>query len=72
MAGQTDTTHECPAPACLRRVPRQQFACRGDWFRLPLELRRVISGNYRRDPGAHVEAMAEAMEWYEQHPLAVE
>lgn len=44
-----------------------RVACRADWFRLPAELRRAISGNYRLDPLAHIEAMTEAAEWYEGH-----
>lgn len=62
-----DTTHECPAPACARRVPRHQFACGRDWYRLPYSLRRPISANYGRDVAAHAEAMKAAAEWYEQN-----
>jgi hypothetical protein len=60
-------THECPAPGCVKRVPRHQFACPVDWVRLPPEMRREINSTYRRDWGAHIKAMHAAIDWYGQH-----
>jgi hypothetical protein len=48
-----------------------QFACRADWFRLPLEIRRAIASNYGRDRAAHLEAMGDAMAWYAENPQEV-
>jgi|AntDryMetagUQ889_1029465.scaffolds.fasta_scaffold86158_2 hypothetical protein len=56
-------THTCPG-GCGHRVPRHHFACRNCWGRLPTDLRQPISVTYQRDPDAHMEAMADAMEWY--------
>lgn len=63
----TSRTHACPAN-CGHQVFENQFACRTDWYRLPLEIRRGITGNYRRDPAAHIEAMGDAIEWYRANP----
>jgi len=62
-----NTTHACPGQ-CGRQVFTHQFACRADWFRLPLDLRRAITDNYRRDRAAHLEAMSDAIEWYRANP----
>lgn len=40
------------------------FACRADWYRLPLDYRRAITSNYRTHPTNHLAAMAAAMEWW--------
>lgn len=63
-------THPCPA-GCGKPVFTNQFACRTDWYRLPLDLRRAITSTYRRDRGAHLEAMGDAMQWYAEHPREV-
>lgn len=60
-------THRCPG-GCARQVPSHHFACRTDWFRLPINLREPISDNYLRDPAAHLAAMQDAMQWYREHP----
>lgn len=47
----TDTTHECPAPECDRRVPFEQFACRTHWFSIAGQLRRELLREWRDHPG---------------------
>jgi len=66
----TDRTHACPG-GCGRHVFTHMFACRADWYRLPLDIRRGITGNYRRDRAAHLEAMGDAMTWYRENPREV-
>lgn len=71
LPAREDTTHECPAPWCDRRVPQTMFACRADWYRLPQELRNDIWAGYRdqSDGGeAHRLAMAAAMAFYADNP----
>lgn len=63
ITSRTSVTHACPG-GCGRQVPGHHFACHTDWLRLPFELRKPISANYRRDPTAHFEAMTAAMAWY--------
>lgn len=65
-----NATHACPGK-CGHQVLNQEFACRDDWFRLPLDLRRGITNGYRSNPGAHLAAMADAMNWYRANPRAV-
>jgi hypothetical protein len=60
--------HDCPG-GCGRSVPDHHFACRGCWYRLPLDLRHPISANYQRNPDAHHEAMRDARRWYREHPV---
>jgi len=64
MSGRT---HDCPG-GCGRQVFTHMFACRADWYRLPLDLRRPITATYGRDRDAHLEAMGDAMTWYAEHP----
>ena len=59
-------THNCPG-GCGRQVPYHHFSCRSCWYRLPMDLRRPISGNWQRDPVAHAEAMLDAMQWYAEN-----
>lgn len=66
----TGRTHACPGN-CGAQVFTHQFACRTDWYRLPLEIRRDITSNYRRDRAAHLEAMGDAMQWYTENPQEV-
>jgi len=61
--GAVMKTHACPG-GCGHQVPRHHFACRNCWARLPADLRQPISTTYQRDPVAHMDAMADAMEWY--------
>jgi hypothetical protein len=57
--------HDCPG-GCGAKVERHLFACRGCWARLPIELRRWITGAYRRRAhGDHIRAMAEAVRFYQ-------
>lgn len=60
-------THACPG-GCGAQVPRHLFACRDDWYRLPADLRRPITANYRRDLVNHRKAMADAHRWYRENP----
>lgn len=62
-----DRTHDCPG-GCGHQVFTHLFACRADWFRLPLDYRRAITSNYRTHPTNHLAAMAAAMEWYRANP----
>jgi len=66
----TDRTHACPG-GCGHQVLNHEFACRTDWFRLPLDIRRGITGNYRRDPNAHFAAVRDAIDWYRENPREV-
>lgn len=66
MPDQAPRTHECPAPGCVRRVPRHQFACPADWYRLPVEIRRAINDGFRRDWSMWAEAAEKATSWYER------
>lgn len=62
-------THKCPSPGCRADVPRSQFACRVDWFRLPKEYRDAIWAGYRGGTsGDHMQAMSDAIGWYAEHP----
>jgi hypothetical protein len=63
-------THTCPAPGCTRQVPRTQFACRTDWYRLPEPLRDAVWAGYRAGPlgDQHTAAMADAIDWYAANP----
>lgn len=61
------STHDCPG-GCGRPVPQHHFACRPDWYRLPAELQLAIKANYRRDPAAHMQAMADSIAWYADNP----
>jgi hypothetical protein len=63
-------THTCPG-GCQREVPRRHFACKPCWYRLPGDLQAPITNNYRRDPGAHLQAMADAVQWYAANPPRV-
>ena len=35
-------THQCPRPECSRKVADDMFACRGDWYALPQDIRDAI------------------------------
>lgn len=62
-------SHECPRPECSRDdVPDDMFACRPDWFALPERIRADIWSGYRGEGADHAGAMAEAIEWYREHP----
>lgn len=62
-------SHECPRPGCTRAVDDDQYACRGDWYALPEEIRTRIWRTWRADnfPG-HVAAMSQAAQWYRENP----
>lgn len=60
--------HRCPG-GCTQFIPQHQYACRGCWYRLPVDLRRPITSNYQRNPRAHREAMVDARRWFGENPL---
>lgn len=63
------TTHECPRPGCNRRVAADEYACRGDWYALPVDIRQQIWRAWRSgDAGAHQAARANAADWYRANP----
>lgn len=62
-------SHRCPRPGCERKVPDDMYACRGDWYALPTEIRNAIWRAYLDgDEAEHMTAMARALEWYHAHP----
>lgn len=57
-----DTTHECPADNCTRRVPRSQLACREHWFKVSADTRRAVNATWSSgDLEAYVEVRADAV-----------
>lgn len=42
-----DTSHECPAPECGRRVSSGRLACTGHWYQLPKHMRDEIWAAWR-------------------------
>lgn len=60
-------THPCPGCGDVP-VPRHRLSCHPCWFRLPAALRAEINAAYRRDPDRHMDAVAEAVAWYAEHP----
>jgi hypothetical protein len=36
------TTHKCPAPNCLLRIPNSMLSCRPHWYALSLPTRAAI------------------------------
>jgi len=58
-----DRTHACPGK-CGAQVARHRLACPADWARLPYDLQRAVTANYRRNPSAHFAAVRDAIEWY--------
>jgi hypothetical protein len=62
-------SHHCPRPECSRQVPDGMFACRGDWYALPRDIRDRIWAAWRAgDLDEHAEATADAVTWYREHP----
>jgi hypothetical protein len=62
-------THQCPRPECSRTVPDDMFACRGDWYALPGDIRDAIWAAWRAgDELGHLHATTEARAWYREHP----
>lgn len=56
--------HECPAPGCTRRVPRNKLACAPHWYQLPEELRAKVWRTYRQHgmgSAEHTDAMLDAV-----------
>lgn len=43
-----DTTHQCPAPGCTRRVPFHQAFCKAHWFCIPIAMRNRIHASWRK------------------------
>lgn len=62
-----DSTHECPAPGCERRVPFHIFACRSHWFALPSDLQRRLTRAWRDDAAVYMDVRAECVAWLEGH-----
>jgi hypothetical protein len=62
-------THECPG-GCGTRVERTRFSCRSCWYRLPEKLRDRIRQAHHRNSEEHYVAMANARDWYADHPLS--
>jgi hypothetical protein len=60
--------HECPG-GCGTAVKNKFYACRSDWYRLPQDLRRPIN-TLRIGSPEHLEAQADGMEWFRNHPPA--
>lgn len=59
-----DTSHECPAGPCTRRVPFDRLACPTHWRMLPGRLKRAVTlawhdGNL----DAHAKAREDAAAW---------
>jgi hypothetical protein len=61
-------THECPG-GCGNRVARTRFSCRTCWYRLPADLRDGIRQAHRNSE-KHYVAVANARDWYADHPLS--
>lgn len=65
------TTRPCSRPACERKIPRSQYACRADWFALPKEIRDAINLAWRNGGPAAIltpayrDATAAAQAWWE-------
>ena len=59
-----DTTHECPARGCTRRVPRSKLMCFDHWAMVPAPIQRAVYDAYRRQPGGsdHWTAINDAIE----------
>jgi hypothetical protein len=63
----TRPTHDCPG-GCGLPVPQRQLACRSCWYRLPADLRRAITSNWKRDLDAHRLNLVDAVQWYRENP----
>lgn len=50
--GEVDTTHECPAPACTRRIPFDLFACPQHWVAVSAGERSALNRAWRTEPGS--------------------
>lgn len=75
-------THRCPRPGCGAQIPWMHYACRGDWFALPANLRIDINAAWQErmiavgqsplERGivirAHLDAMAAAVTWFRANP----
>lgn len=61
----TDSTHECPADGCNRRVAPGMLMCPADWRRVPGPVRRALWRAWDDGAGAgtpaHHAAMAAAI-----------
>lgn len=59
-----DTTHECPANGCTRRVSSEMLACAPHWRRVPNATKLAVYRTFRRGRNLppHIEAMARAIE----------
>jgi hypothetical protein len=68
MAAQLKT-HTCPG-GCGTNVTLRLFACRTDWYRLPIDLRRPILDTAHLPLLNHsrADAVADAVQWYGKNP----
>lgn len=62
--------HACPGD-CGKQVPRHKLACKPCWFRVPVEVRQLVTRAFvgRHDhPAEHRAAVLAAMAWLREHP----
>ena len=45
------STHECPAPGCIKDVPFHMFACSRHWYVIPQLLRTRLWHEWDNHPG---------------------
>lgn len=71
MNDDTDLTHECPAPGCLRRVRNDMLACSRHYHALPQTLKRNLYRTWADGRGAgtpdHAQAMRDCATWWEHN-----
>jgi hypothetical protein len=64
-----DSTHECPAPGCTKRVPHHMLACRRHYHDLPKVLRNRLyaawDGGDGQGSDAHRAAIQECRAYWE-------
>lgn len=69
VRNDADSTHECPAPPCTRRVSQDRLACRNHWYALPRTLRDQIWDAYLSGAPEHTALIAEAVQYlHEKYP----
>lgn len=42
-----DTTHKCPSPECIERLPYHILACKNHWYEVPPDLRSAVNRTWR-------------------------
>lgn len=64
------SSHQCPRPGCTRRVPMDMYACRSDWYALPVEIRTAIWRTWSAgDDAGHLAATTRARQWYRDNTV---